>query len=125
MARPPCCRRIEGEPLASVFKPAGVPTEDLEQVPLTLDEFEALRLADIEGMAQMDASVCMAVSRPTFGRILRKAHAKVARALWEGRALVIQGGPIFARGEKCGHRRCEEGRTVSDSAEAGRGAEAA
>ena len=66
----------------------------LQQVDLTVDEFEAIRLADLERLYQEEAAQRMNVSRQTFGRILDAAHAKVADALVNGKALSIQGGPI-------------------------------
>lgn len=94
MPRPRCCRRITGPPAAPLFKPAGVPASALAVVEMTLDEFEALRLADLEGLYQETAAARMGVSRATFGRILDAAHRKVAEALVEGRALRIEGGPV-------------------------------
>jgi hypothetical protein len=61
---------------------------------MALDEFEAIRLADLNGLKQEDAARQMEVSRPTFGRILESAHLKVATALTEGRALRIEGGTV-------------------------------
>ena len=94
MARPPCCRRIAGRPAAYVFKPAGVPGRALEEVAVTLDEFEAVRLADLEGLYQEQAAERMAVSRATFGRILESAHRKIADALVSGKLLKIEGGNV-------------------------------
>jgi uncharacterized protein len=94
MPRPRCCRRISGMPAASLFKPAGIPARGLDEVVMTLDEFEALRLADLEGQYQEQAAERMGVSRSTFGRIVDSAHRKVAAALIEGKALRIQGGPV-------------------------------
>ena len=105
MSRPQCCRRIAGRPIASVFHPAGVPVHDLDEIVLTLDEFEAIRLADLEGLYQEQAAERMSVSRPTFGRILAAAHRKVAEALAHGKALKIEGGTI--RMERLGSARCE------------------
>lgn len=110
MARPRCRRFIETNPDATVFKPAGVPLRDLPAVQMTLDELEALRLADLDGLYQEDAAARMGVSRPTLGRILESARRKVAEALVLGRALRIEGGPVVARphhehGRECGHRR--------------------
>jgi hypothetical protein len=87
----------------SVFKPAGAPAGKLEHVVMTLDELEALRLADLEGLYQAQAANRMGVSRSTFGRILEAAHRKVALALVEGRALRIEGGPVI----EAAQRRCE------------------
>ena len=104
MGRPPCCRRIAGKPIAAVFNPAGIPVREVEGVVMSLDEFEALRLADLEGLYQEQAAGRMGVSRPTFGRILESAHRKVAEVLVRGAALRIEGGPVVERGE--GPRRC-------------------
>jgi predicted DNA-binding protein (UPF0251 family) len=61
---------------------------------MTLDEFEALRLADLEGLYQEQGAARMGVSRATFGRIVASAHRKVAEALVHAKALRIQGGPV-------------------------------
>ena len=105
MSRPQCCRRVSGRPTASVFHPAGIPVRELEEIVLTLDEFEAIRLADLEGLYQEQAAERMIVSRPTFGRILAAAHRKVAEALAHGKALKIEGGTI--RVERLRSPRCE------------------
>lgn len=77
---------------------------------LTLDEFEALRLADREGHYQDEVSERMGVSRATVGRILASAHRKVAEAFVSGKAIRFEGGAVeFRRGphgrERCGHGR--------------------
>jgi predicted DNA-binding protein (UPF0251 family) len=77
-----------------VFKPAGVPIRGLEEVVITLDEVEAVRLADLEGLYQEQAAVRMEVSRPTFSRIVESAHHKIAEALIQGKALKIEGGVV-------------------------------
>ena len=64
----------------------------LDEIVLSVDELEAIRLADMEGMYQADAASQMKVSRQTFGRILTSAHEKVGRALVKGMALKIEGG---------------------------------
>ena len=92
MPRPPLCRRIAQHPDATYFKPPGIPLTELEEVVLTVDELEALRLADKEGMYQEQAAEQMNISRPTFGRIVETARRKVAEALVEGKALRIDGG---------------------------------
>jgi predicted DNA-binding protein (UPF0251 family) len=66
----------------------------LQQVTLTVDEFEAIRLADLQGLYQEQAAEKMNVSRQTFGRIIESAHKKIADALVNGKALSIQGGSI-------------------------------
>ena len=54
-------------------------------------ELEALRLADQEGLSQLEAAEQMQVSRQTFGNIIKRARAKVAKCIVNGHALVIQG----------------------------------
>ncbi len=92
MARPVQCRRISSMPEADYFKPRGIPLSVLEEVVLTVDEFEAIRLADLESLYQEQAAEKMNVSRPTFGRIIESAHKKVAEVLVRGKALKIEGG---------------------------------
>jgi uncharacterized protein len=100
MPRPPKCRRISFLPDIIYFKPAGIPVRELEDVALTLDEMEAVRLADLEGLYQEDAAVRMNVSRQTFANILTTAHRKIAEALILGKALRIEGGNIEVSGEQ-------------------------
>jgi predicted DNA-binding protein (UPF0251 family) len=85
-------------PQVTYYKPRGVPLRMLQCVELTVDELEAIRLADAEHLYQEEAAQRMNVSRPTFGRILDAAHAKVADALVKGKALSIQGGPVEIAG---------------------------
>jgi uncharacterized protein len=91
MSRPKKCRCVGCSPNAYYFKPRGIPLTCLEEVGLGLDELEAIRLADYEGLYHKDASERMSVSRPTFGRILGNAHRKIAEALVKGKALRIGG----------------------------------
>jgi len=92
MARPRNCRRVGSMPQSDYFKPRGIPLSMLEEVVLRVDEFEAVRLADLEGLYQERAAEKMNVSRQTFGRIIESAHKKVAEALVQGKALKIEGG---------------------------------
>jgi uncharacterized protein len=98
----PCCNRIiAGRPAVSIFKPTGIPVTELEEIVMTLDEFEALRLADLEGLYQEQAAEKMKISRPTFSRIVDSARRKVADALVHGKALRIKGGPIHLGARRC------------------------
>lgn len=92
MVRPYKERRVEQLPPETHYKPAGVPLRTLEEVILTIEEMEAIRLADIEQLDQGAAAERMEVSRPTFHRIVNKAHQKIATALWNGLALRVDGG---------------------------------
>jgi len=66
----------------------------LEEVKLALDELEAVRLADLEGLYQEDAAKKMNISRQTFGNIINSAHKKIADALLNAKALKIEGGTV-------------------------------
>jgi predicted DNA-binding protein (UPF0251 family) len=61
-------------------------------VTLALDEVEALRLADLNGLYQEQAAAQMRISRPTFSRVIEQARRKVADALIHGKALRIEEG---------------------------------
>ena len=74
------------------FKPECKKGGKIKEIIVTLDEFEAVRLADLEGLYQERAAEKMNVSRQTFGRIIETAHKKVAEALVQGKALRIEGG---------------------------------
>lgn len=100
MARPFCCRRIASVPESNYFKPQGIPLSSLDEVTMTVDELEALRLADLEGLYQEQAAERMDISRPTFGRIVESAHKKVADALVNGKALKIEGGKVRMLGQR-------------------------
>ena len=92
MPRPQKRRRIRSWPGADYFKPRGIPLAELEISQLSIDEYEAMRLYDIEGLDQARSAEMMNISRPTFGRIIASAHKKVAEALAYGRAIRIGGG---------------------------------
>ncbi|MCK5225834.1 MAG: DUF134 domain-containing protein [Planctomycetes bacterium] len=94
MPRPRNCRRISCIPQANFYKPRGIPLSTLQQIKLAGDELEAVRLADFEGLYQQQAAEKMNISRQTFGRILESAHKKIADALVNGKAILIEDGTI-------------------------------
>jgi predicted DNA-binding protein (UPF0251 family)/DNA-directed RNA polymerase subunit RPC12/RpoP len=98
-------RFVHSEPTVSVYKPAGIPAKDLDEILLTVDEFEAMRLADYEGMNQREACTIMKISQPTFNRILASARSKVAQGLVEGQVLRIEGGR-YVLGDGSGGLQC-------------------
>ena len=100
MPRPRHCRRVGCLPQANFYKPRGIPLTKLDEVILTVDEFESIRLADIEGMYQDEAAKEMDVSRQTFGNIVKSAHRKIADALVKGKAIKIKGGVYQMAGMK-------------------------
>lgn len=92
MPRPPIERAVAGVPRITLFKPAGVPARELEQLSLAVDELEAIRLVDLEGLSHEQAAQAMGVSRQTVGRVLERGRARVAEALVDGKAILIGGG---------------------------------
>ena len=92
MGRLPNWRRVSFIPKITYFKPAGVPRRVLEEVCLTVDEAEAIRLKDQEGLEQEKCAESMKVSRTTFSRILESARQKMADAILNGKAIRIEGG---------------------------------
>ena len=94
MPRPKSRRLIYNPPLYRGFKPLGVKGRDLSDLEMSLDEFEALRLADYEGLSQEDAALEMAISRSTFSRLIESARRKSSQFLIQGRRLLIGGGPV-------------------------------
>ncbi|GAB6098545.1 hypothetical protein JCM16358_04240 [Halanaerocella petrolearia] len=86
------------------YQPTGASKCDLKKVSLTIEEIEAIRLKDNEGLTQAKAAERMEVSRPTFQRILIKAREKIAEALIKGEAIKFQGGDykFKPRCKKCG-----------------------
>ncbi|WPC75990.1 DUF134 domain-containing protein [Vibrio porteresiae] len=87
MARPKLPRNICGSPPNSCFKPNGIPMSELEQLELALDEFEALRLVDLEGLQQQEAAAVMGVSRQTLANLVKSARRKMVDCLVNGKAL--------------------------------------
>ncbi len=100
MGRPKKCRWVETEPGVNYFKPQGIPLRALEQAVITVDELEAMRLADYLEMTQEEVAQKMQVSRPTVTRMLARAHRTLAEALVRGKAIRIEGGD-YRLGQPC------------------------
>jgi len=92
MTKPKKDRHVMHPPFVVFFKPQGIPLFQLEQVTLTVDEYEAIRLADNEKLKHDKAAQKMKISRPTFTRLLESAHNKISDALVNGKAIRIEGG---------------------------------
>lgn len=90
MARPRKCRNIGFKPCCRKFSPDSSNSDSSEEIMISLDELEAIRLADLEELYQEIASEKMEVSRQTFGLILQSAHKKIANALINGKHLVFE-----------------------------------
>ncbi len=109
MPRPPKERLIESLPPVDAFIPRGLPPMLMQEVTLTLDEMEAIRLVDLEHLSQAAAAEQMEISAPTLNRIVTVAHEKIAAALWHGAALKIEGGLVRISPPGCGHKRRQGG----------------
>ena len=92
MGRRHLWRRVSFIPPVTHFKPAGIPVASLNEVRLLVEEAEAVRLKDLEGLEQEECAQKMNVSRTTFSRILDSARQKIADALLNGKAIRIEGG---------------------------------
>lgn len=90
MARPKIPRKTCGKPLCSCFKPEGPFKKDLLGVTLQKDEFEAIKLHDVDNLDQNEASKKMNISQSTFARILSGARKKLASALVTGGEIRIK-----------------------------------
>ena len=94
MSRPLKERKVALPPVFSGFKPIGIPSSSLETIIMSLDEFEAINLADYRGLEHADAAKLMNISRSTFSRLVEKARHKIALVIIEGKNLSFQGGNI-------------------------------
>jgi predicted DNA-binding protein (UPF0251 family) len=92
MPRPRRFRRVWLEPNVTYFKPAGVRMIDLDESIITVDEFEAVRLKDMENLDQEECAKKMKISQPTFNRLILSARKKIADAIVNGKAIKIKGG---------------------------------
>jgi len=119
MPRPRLFRRVGLLPNVDYFKPAGIKLRELSEVILTVDEFEAIRLKDLEEMDQEKAAKKMNISQPTFHRLVISARKKIADAIVNGKAIRVQGGtykmiksirPGMGRGQGAGRGRGFGGR---------------
>jgi len=80
------CRVLDGD---RSFKPVGIPRMELESVELKLDEFEALRLCDYDGLSQIEAGESMEISRGTIQRLLLSGRKKIVDALLNSKEIIL------------------------------------
>ncbi|SFL53290.1 DUF134 domain-containing protein [Pelosinus propionicus] len=116
MTRRRCCGLVEQEPIFRKFVPDGQMNSGT--IILLVEELEALRLKDLDGMDQVNCAIKMGVSRATFQRILQSARKKMVTSLINGQTIIIQGGNYMIKYRKfeckdCGHiwevEPCSEG----------------
>jgi predicted DNA-binding protein (UPF0251 family) len=106
MGRRQLLRKVSSVPLVTYFKPAGIRMAELEEIRLLVEEAEAIRLTDKDGLEQEECAQKMKISRSTYSRLLDSARHKIACALLDGKAIRIEGGN-FEMAKR--HFRCLEG----------------
>jgi len=87
-------RTVYNPPLFKGFKPIGVTGKYLDNISMSIDEYEAIRLADYLGLNHEEAAAEMEISRSTFTRLIEKARGKLSGMLVTGSKLSIEGGNI-------------------------------
>lgn len=97
MARPRLFRRVMFNPNITYFKPRGIPLRELSEVVILVDEYEAIRLKDLEGLDQEECAKKMNVSQPTFHRLVLSARKKISDAIINGKAIKIEGGNFIIK----------------------------
>ena len=95
MPRPRKKKIVNYRPNVTYFKPRAVPLNLLEEVGITIDELETLRLSNIEKLSQSEAARKMEVHQSTFHRTLLRAREKITDALVNGKAIRIEGGEFI------------------------------
>ena len=100
-----CCL-VSALPGVTYFKPIGIPLKFLTEAKLSVEEAEALRLKELQGLEQAAAAGRMGISRPTFQRVLASARKKVASAILNGKTIHIEGGNFQVTGL---HFSCPQG----------------
>ena len=88
-------RRIQVPPVIKGMSVFGVRGRKSNEVYLLIEEYEAIRLLDYQGLTQEEAAVHMDISRPTLTRIYEEARNQVATSFVEGRDIIIRGGDIY------------------------------
>lgn len=111
--RPKKVRYIQNMPKVVQFSPRGKPGRP-DEVELTLDEFEAIKLADFQDFNQDEGAMVVRVSRASFGRILRAARKKVADALVNGKIIRIRMGDVQVGVQKKDFERTTLAREIAD-----------
>jgi len=100
MVRPRLCRRVRFSPDVTYFKPRGIPLKELEETILNVEEYEAVRLKDLEGLEQEECAKKMKISQPTFNRLILSARKKISDAIVNGKAIKIEGGNFRLQNKK-------------------------
>jgi len=115
--KPKKIREVSLPPKVVFFKPQGIPLREAEIIYLTIDEYEALRLADYKKLNHYESSKMMNISRPTFTRLLESAHNKISSAIVEGKAIRIEGGEFKFSGRVFKCNNCGQFQIIDDKNE--------
>ncbi len=124
MSRPMKWRKVCCLPESNRFGPLGSPADAKNCVNMTVDEYETIRLIDLEGFTQEECANKMKVARTTVQGIYVEARKKLAESLVNGKVLLIDGGEYRlcdGLGNGCGRgcRRHGRGRGCTDNEERG------
>lgn len=119
MPRPMKCRKVCCLPETTSFGPLDAKNIDNEVIIMTVDEYETIRLIDLEGMMQEECAEKMNVARTTIQRMYNDARLKIAKSLVNGTLLKIEGGHFTLCNDdeslfgckKCNKRKCCNGKT--------------
>ena len=106
MPRPIKCRRVCRVPDVNKFGPKKILS--VEEIIMNVEEYESIRLMDLEGMDQTECAEFMGVARSTFQRIYATARKKIAQSLIEGKLLKIEGGNFKVCQKNDGIRQCNK-----------------
>ena len=109
MARPRKWRKVCCLPESNRFGPLDSIASQNEFIVMSVDEYETIRLIDLEGLTQEECSEQMHIARTTVQRIYSDARKIIAQSLVEGRVLIIEGGDYMlcnSSGNSCGGNNC-------------------
>lgn len=107
MPRPKKCRKVCCLPQCDLFGPLSLSNENTRIIQMTVDEYEAIRLIDLEGLQQEECAEKMDVARTTVQRIYNDARKKLAEALVNGSRIKIEGGDVTLCNRKDELVRCQ------------------
>lgn len=110
MPRPRKCRRVCEIPETTAFGPLDKELNEKENIYMTVDEFETIRLIDYSDMTQEECAKQMGIARTTVQGIYISARKKLAKSLVDGSSLFISGGDYMVcdgNHKPCG-KRCHK-----------------
>ncbi len=90
MTRLKIYKKIGSVPNSLHFKPVDLKLKHFDEVVITMEEFESLRLKDLNNLKQKDAAKRMWVSQPTFNRIITSARRKLSNAIINGKSIRVE-----------------------------------